>query len=231
MTRSSTYWETCQRMLNLCLLKHTSRCMHINSEMIVNLLWADDLKSFSEVFKSLNIQLNGLKCCSNKHIVLNDIKWMQVFDKRCKIWVIYMDIEKVRDYILGNVINLARLSNQDPLERTNTVQNDQAQKVIFGMSNKIQTINSLLIWSLTYSGEWQWCKMTSIRTLVYHNKASLQYPRYMLDVKATTHSMIVVGECGRFSPSTCCQRKALWYHNRLQSNNVDILWPDFNLAS
>ena len=47
----------------------------ISNEIIVHLLWADDLILFSDTTEGLQKQLNGLhKCSSNNHIIVNETK-------------------------------------------------------------------------------------------------------------------------------------------------------------
>ena len=53
----------------------TAHRICINEEIIVHLLWADDLILFSDTFHGLQIQLDGLKqFCSNNHMIVNEIK-------------------------------------------------------------------------------------------------------------------------------------------------------------
>ena len=53
----------------------TAHGICINNEIIAHLLWADDLILFSDTFKGLQVQLDGLKqFCSNNHMIVNEIK-------------------------------------------------------------------------------------------------------------------------------------------------------------
>ena len=47
----------------------------ISNKIIAHLLWADDLILFSDTFRGLQIQLDGLtQFCSNNHVIVNEIK-------------------------------------------------------------------------------------------------------------------------------------------------------------
>ena len=95
----------------------------MNNEIIAYLLWADDLILFSNTFKGLQIQLDGLKqFCSNNHMIVNEIKTKNMVfgnPKRSKIHFNSVDIDEVTDYkYLGNIISSTRLPYQDPLKKT-----------------------------------------------------------------------------------------------------------------
>ena len=196
-----------------------------------HLLWADDLILFSDTFKGLQIQLDGLKqFCSNNHMIVNEIKTkIMVFGnpKRSKIHFNSVDIDEVTDYkYLGNIISSTRLPNQDPLKKTYKFLSDQARKAIFSMSHKIKSIGELpieimfnlfdvLIKPILIYGSDVWGLRSELWGTI--DKVFLQYSRCMLHVKATTNNIIAVGECGRFPPRTYCQISALCYLNRLHN--------------
>ena len=123
----------------------TAHGICINNEIIAHLFWADDLILFSDTFKGLQVQLDGLKqFCSNNHMIVNEIKTkIMVFGnpKRSKIRFNSMEIDEVTDYkYLGNIITSTKLPNQDPLKKTYKFLSDQARKAVFSMSHKIKTI-------------------------------------------------------------------------------------------
>ena len=209
----------------------TAHGICMSNEIIAHLLWADDLILFSDTFKGLQIQLDGLKqFCSNNHMIVNEIKTkIMVFGnpKRSKIHFNSVDIDEVTDYkYLGNIISSTRLPNQDPLKKTYKFLSDQARKAIFSMSHKIKSIGELpieimfnlfdvLIKPILIYGSDVWGLRSELWGTI--DKVFLQYSRCMLHVKATTNNIITVGECGRFPPSTYCQISALCYLNRLHN--------------
>ena len=80
----------------------TAHGICIDEEIIVHLLWADDLILFSDTFHGLQIQLDGLKqFCSNNHMIVNEIKTkVMVFGnpKKSKVQFNSVEIEEVNDY-------------------------------------------------------------------------------------------------------------------------------------
>ena len=95
----------------------------INNEIIAHLLWADDLILFSDSFRGLQVQLDGLnQFCSNNHMIVNEIKTkIMVFGNPNKIKLNFssVEIDEVEDYkYLGNIISSIRKPCQDPLKKT-----------------------------------------------------------------------------------------------------------------
>ena len=84
---SGLLFRKCMSDLKTYLSTAHGICM--SNEIIAHLLWADDLILFSDTFKGLQIQLDGLKqFCSNNHMIVNEIKTkIMVFGnpKRSKI--------------------------------------------------------------------------------------------------------------------------------------------------
>ena len=209
----------------------TAHGICMNNEIIAHLLWADDLILFSDTFKGLQIQLDGLKqFCSNNHMIVNEIKTkIMVFGnpKRSKIHFNSVDIDEVTDYkYLGNIISSTRLPYQDPLKKTYKFLSDQARKAIFSMSHKIKSIGELpidimfnlfdaLIKPILIYDSDVWGLRSELWGTI--DKVFFQYSRCMLHVKATTNNIITVGECGRFPPSTYCPISALCYLNRVHN--------------
>ena len=206
----------------------TAHGICINNKIIAHLLWADDLILFSDTFRGLQVHLDGLKKCSNNHMIVNEIKTkIMVFGnpKRSKIRFNSMEIDEVTDYkYLGNIITSTKFPNQDPLKKTYKFWSDQAREAVFSMSHKIKTIGELptditfdlfdvLIKPILIYGSDVWGLRSELWGTI--DKVFLQYSRWMLHVKATTNNVITVGECGKFPPSTYCQISALCFLNRL----------------
>ena len=209
----------------------------ISNKIIAHLSWSDDLILFSDTFRDLQIQLDGLKqFCSNNHMIVNEIKTkVMVFGnpKKSKLHFNTVSIEEVTDYkYLGNIISSIRLPKQDPLKNTCQFLCDQATKATFNMTSKIKTIGNLsgdimfnlfevLIKPILVYGSDVWGLKSKLWDSI--DTVFLQYSRCILHVKATTSNIITTGECGRFPPSTYCHISALCYLNRLHHMDVNKL--------
>ena len=206
-------------------------------KIITHLLWADDLILFSDTFRGLQIQLDGLKqFCSNNCMIVNEIKTkVMVFGnpKKSKLDFNAVSIEEVTDYkYLGNIISSIWLPKQDPLKNTCQFLCEQARKAILYITSKIRTIGNLpgdimfnlcdvLIKPILVYGSDVWGLKSKLWGSIA--KVFLQYYRCILHVKATTNNIITTWECGRFLPSAYCHISALCYLNRLPHMDVNKL--------
>ena len=109
-----------------------------------------------------------------------------------------VDIAEVNDYkYLGNVISPTRFPGQDPFKNTYQFLCDQARKATFAMKCEVQTIGDILLDILlnlfdlmmkpilTYGSDVWGIRMENWG---WYDKLFLNYVRYILQVKATSHN-------------------------------------------
>ena len=201
----------------------------LSDEIVVHLLWADDLILFSDTQQGLQKLLNGLqKFCHNNHMVVNETKTkVMCFGKPLDpdLYFNGKPIKQVATYkYLGNIIRSVNRCNQDVFAENYQYLSDQARKAIFSLHRKTKAIRSLppvvtlymfdvLIRPiLTYGSDIWGFNKSAANTL---DKVFLNYNRCTLQVKATTCNAIVQGECGKFPPSVYCHGNVLSYYHRL----------------
>ena len=103
------------------------------NEIIAYLLLADDLILFSDTFRGLQKQLDGLyQFCFNNHMIVNEMKTkFMVFGKpidTSKLSFNSKFIGEVKQYkYLGNIISSIKQPQQDPFTRSYAFLCDQAQ--------------------------------------------------------------------------------------------------------
>ena len=201
----------------------------LSDEIIVHLLWADDLILFSDTQHGLQKLLNGLqKFCHNNHMVVNETKIkVMCFGKPLNPNVYFngKSIKLVETYkYLGNIIRSVHRCNQDIFADNYQYLSDQARKAIFSLKRKTKAIRSLpptimfymfdvLIRPILTYGSDIWGLNKSVTNIL--DKVFLNYNRRTLHVKATTCNAIVHGECGKFPPSVYCHGNVLSYYHRL----------------
>ena len=187
----------------------------LSDEIIVHLLWADDLILFSDTQQGLQKLLNGLqKFCHNNHMVVNETKTkVMCFGKPLNpnVYINGKSIKLVETYkYLGNIIRSVHKCNQDIFADNYQYLSDQARKAIFSLQRKTKAIRSLpptimfymfdvlICPKLTYGSDIWGLNKSVTNTL---DKVFLNYNRRTLHVKAMTCNAIVHGECGKFPPS------------------------------
>ena len=215
-------------MADLGNYSNTEYGVVLSDEIIVHLLWADDLILFSDTQQGLQKLLNGLqKICHNNHMVVNETKTkVMCFGKPFNPDVHFNGklIKQVDTYkYLENIIRSVHRCNQDIFAENYQYLSYKARKAIFSLYRKTKAIRSLpptamfymfdvLIRPiLTYGSDVWGFNKTVANTL---DKVFLNYNRFILQVKATTCNAIVYGECGKFPPSVYCHGNVLSYYHR-----------------
>ena len=201
----------------------------ISNEIIVHLLWADDLILFSDTTEGLQKQLNGLyKYCSNNHMIVNETKTkVMCFGRSTEIRVNYngVPVQQVGQYkYLGNILKSVSKQNQDVFASNYDYLCNQSLRAIYSFRKKIKRtgalppkimfyiFDALVHPILTYGSDvWGFNR----KGLTHLDKIFLHYARCVLQVKSTTCNTIVYGECGQFPPSVHCQINTLCLWNRL----------------
>ena len=209
----------------------------ISDEILVHLLWADDLILFSDTCEGMQNLLNGLeKFCSNNQMVVNETKTkMLCFGKQISSNVYFNKklIEKDDHYkYLGNVVRSVRRCNQDIFSRNFTHLCDQSRKALFNLHKKIKCLGSLPPKIMFYMFDALVCPILTYGSDVWGfnkscfdilDKVFLNHVRCTLHVKGTTCNDVVTGESGKFPPSVYCHINVLCYYHRLlimQDNRV-----------
>ena len=201
----------------------------LSDEIIVHLLWADDLILFSDTQQGLQKLLNGLqKFCHNNHMVVNETETkVMCFGKPLNPNVYFngKSIKLVETYkYLGNIIRSVHRCNQDIFADNYQYLSDQARKAIFSLKRKTKAFRSLpptimfymfdvLIRPILTYGSDIWGLNKAVTNIL--DKVFLNYNRRTLHVKATTCNAIVHGECGKFPPSVYCHGNVMSYYHRL----------------
>ena len=196
------------------LKEHTGVVLS-EDEILVYLLWADDLITFSTNVQDAQKQLDGIAKFSAKNkAIANTIKTkFTVFGniKNVKLFFNGKAIEEVPSYkYLGNLFSSTKTSRGDPFSENYQYLYDKAQKNIFSLFSKTKDISplspklriylfdSLIRPVLTYgSGVWGINK----KGRVIMDKLHLWYIRIVLGVKNNSNILATLGECGSLPPS------------------------------
>ena len=198
-------------------------------EVLVYLLWADDLICVSNNVKDAQKQLDGVAKFSAKNkAIANTIKTkFTVFGniKNVKLYLNGKAIEEVPSYkYLGNMFSSVGNSQGDPFSANYQYLYDKAQKNIFSLFSKTKDISplspklriylfdSLIRPVLTYgSGVWGTQKKGRDKM----DKLHLWYIRIVLGVKYNSNILATLGECGSLPPSINILTNVFSYFIRL----------------
>ena len=212
------------------LKEHTGVVLS-EEEILVYLLWADDLISVSTNVQDAQKQLNGVAKFSAKNkAIANTIKTkFSVFGniKNVKLYFNGKPIEEVPSYkYLGNLFASIKTSKGDPFSENYQYLYDKAQKNIFSLFSKTKDISplspklriylfdSLIRPVLTYgSGVWGISKKG--RDIM--DKLHLWYIRIVLGVKHNSNILATLGECGSLPPSINILINVFSYFIRLRN--------------
>ena len=199
----------------------------VSDDIVMHVLWGDDLILFSDAVHGLQRQLHGLeKFCSRNKIIVNETKTKAMsFGATGQIKVYYNEkmIMQVDEYkYLGTIIRSTKRRNQDLFFRNFSFVGDKARKAIFGLQEKLKCIKALpteirfdifdtmIRPIITYTSDVWGLNKSGLNDL---DKLFLLF--LLLCVKATTSNVVVFGECGKFPPSMYCQANVLCYLHRL----------------
>lgn len=199
-------------------------------EILLHLLWADDLILASTRTDDAQHQLNGLsKYCSKNQSIVNGMKTkFMVFGNLKNVTLYFNDkrLEQVTEYkYVGNIIREIRTQSSDIFLNNYTYLSNKSRKAIYALQGKVRSIGplspQLMIYLfdtmvrpiMTYgSGVWG-CREPG-RDLL--DKVHTLFLRIVLNVKATTSNIITYGECGSVPPSVNMQQECLLYFFRVQ---------------
>jgi len=210
------------------LEKHTGLC--VSDTIMAHLLWADDLVLISDSEQGIQKQLDGLlRYCSNNLMIVNEIKTkVLAFGTRDKIKVYFQGkpIEQVQSYkYLGNILTSVYSATGDIFSKNYDYLSGQARKAIFSIQKRTKALgplppriqihlyNSLIRPILLYGSDVWGVRADANKST---EKIFFQFMRCVLQVKATTSNLIVIGECGELPPSILCHINVLCFMKRLQ---------------
>ena len=212
------------------LKEHTGVVLS-DDEILVYLLWADDLINVSTNVQDAQKQLDGVAKFSSKNkAIANTIKTkFTVFGniKDVKLFFNGKPIEEVPSYkYLGNLFASTKTSKGDTFSENYQYLYDKAQKNIFALFSKtkemsplspklrIYLFDSLIRPVLTYgSGVWG----TSKKGREMMDKLHLWYMRIVLGVKHNSNILATLGECGSLPPSINILTNLFGYFIRLKN--------------
>ena len=204
----------------------------IADDIIVHLLWADDLVLISDSENGPQKQLNGLlSFCANNCMIINELKTKaMVFGAHSGPPNIHLNgqpIQTVSQYkYLGNILTATSTLKGDIFRNNHSYLCNKARKAAFGLKNWLKSLGSIPPRTSFYLFE------TLIRPILLYgsdvwgisrpnndaiDKVFYQYVRCVLKVKATTSNVMVIGESGQLPPSVFSQINVLSYMRRLQT--------------
>ena len=206
-------------------------------EVLVYLLWADDLINVSTNVHDAQKQLDGVaKFAAKNKAIANTIKTkFTVFGNIKDVRLFYNGkaIEEVPSYkYLGNLFSSVKTSRGDCFSENYQYLYDKAQKNIFSLFSKTKGISplspklriylfdSLIRPVLTYgSGVWG----SSKRGREMMDKLHLWYIRIVLGVKYNSNILATLGECGSLPPSINILTNLFGYFIRLKNMPTNTL--------
>lgn len=213
------------------LFEHCGICM-TEDEIIMHLLWADDLILIADGQAGMQKQLSGLELfCAKNHTAVNEIKTkFMVFGQQTQTCITFNNkpIEQVSDYkYLGNILQSIRAINGDIFKNHYDYVSDKARKAVFSILKKTRKMGALppkcmfhiygtLVQPILLYGSDIWGISQRGRQIV--DKIFMWYSRLILGVKASTSNNIVLGECGQLPPSVLCKINTLKYFIRVNNS-------------
>ena len=208
--------------------KHTGIC--ISDEILLHMLWADDLVMISCSPKHAQRQLDGLsKFCAPNQMVANELKTKYMVFGNLNTFSLKLhgkNLEKVSSYkYLGNIINSTRLLSSDIFKENADYLCNKARQSVFAMMNKIKNLDvpaptvlhlyQTMIQSVLVYGSDVWG--VTKRGPTEADKVFNWFLRLILRVKLNTSKTMMMGEVGMFPPSVQCHKNVLLYFQRLNN--------------
>ena len=231
------------------LKEHLDNLYGINlyDQLIVHLLWADDLVLMSDTPSGLQTQLDGLfTFCSRYQMIVNQLKtkimiYANVKQDQYSFEFNKERLEIVNEYkYLGVVLNSTKCIRGNKYKSMVDYITDKSTKATFMVYKKCKAIGrvspklSLQLYDsyvdpvLNYSSE-IWGKTKSVASI---ERVQLRYLKYMLGVKDSTCTPAVFGETGRFPVYVQQRIKLIKYWLRLISlQSSSLVRKAYNVLS
>ena len=189
--------------------EYTGIC--ISNEIILHMLWADDLYMVSCNTDHAQRQLNGLsKFCAPNQMVTNEIKTKYMAFGKIKDVKLKLNgklLEQVQSYkCLGNIISSTKTVTGDIFGENYEYLCEKARKSTFAMLNKTKSLHippqctsymyqSLIQPILLYGSDIWGMNTAAQRSL---DKVFYWFLKILLNVKRNTSNVMLVGEVGMF---------------------------------
>ena len=208
--------------------EYTGIC--ISDEILLHMLWADDLVMVSCTPKHAQRQLDGLsKFCAPNQMVANELKTKYMVFGKLNDFSLQLNgkhIEKVSSYkYLGNIISCTRLLSGDVFKENADYLCNKARQSVFAMIGKLKNLDvptrtilylyQTLVQPVLVYGSDVWGVSTGGLSKV--DKIFYWFLRLILRVKFNTSHIMMVGEVGMFPPSIQCHKNVLLYFQRLNN--------------
>jgi hypothetical protein len=216
---------------------NTSYGINIDDELLVHLLWADDLVIMSDSPEGLQHQLNALHVfCSHYQMIVNELKTkIMVFgNSKEELHFIFNNksLEIVKEYkylgvIFNSVCNIRGnlFKNMWPFIAKKGSRayfcNFQQVSSIGQLTPNVylQLFDSYVVPVLGYASE-IWCNTVEIPCV---ERVQLRFLKYLLHVKDSTCTTAVLGESGRYPIYVTHLFKLIKYWCRIVSLNKNSL--------
>ena len=210
----------------------------LQDEIIVHLLWADDLVLLADSPEGLQKQLNGLHMfCSKYQLIVNESKTKIMvygkYDNDVSFTFNDKDLQIVQEYkYLGVLLNPVKSLKGNIFKEMWPFIAEKATKASFSVTKKcasaghltpkiaLQLFDSFVTPILNYGSE-LWCKNNEIPCI---ERVQLKFIKYILGVKSSTCTVATLGETGRFPIVLSQHIKLLKYWVRiLQLDNSKLV--------
>ena len=210
----------------------------IGEELLVHLLWADDLVLMSDSAEGLQNQLNCLFefCCKSQMIVNETKTKVMIYGKNNSGHIFSFNrkiLEIVTQYkYLGIVFNTCNNTKGNIFKSMGSFISDKARKATFATVKKckslgfltpkvaLQLFDSNVSSILNYASE-IWNNCNPIDDI---ERVQLRFLKYMLGVKDSTCTAAVYGEVGRFPVHLTAMVNVIKYWIRiLNADNNSLL--------
>ena len=225
---------------------HAGETMHcipcyklcLTDDIIIHILWADDLVSTSDSHKGLQKLLKGLhEFCAKNFIIVNEVKTKVLVYGQNNAPSIYFNrqrIEAEQSYkYLGSIIPAISSAKGDIFRERYSYMCNEAKKAIFGMEQKLKHIGKLppppppppthpptnrfhmfetLICPILLYGSDVWGSLRQGDDMV--DKVFYYFIWCALGVKATASNLMVLGESGQMRLSVFSHINVICYLKR-----------------
>ena len=200
----------------------------LSDEIILHMLWADDLYMVSCNPAHAQRQLDGLsRFCATNQMLANETKTKyMVFGKETHFSLNLNGklLEKVRSHkCLGNIISEKKPITGDIFGGNYDYLCDKARQSTFAMLSKVKNLKipprctsymyqNLVQPILLYGSDIWGISLTAQKSV---DKVFHWFMKLMLHVTQNTSNVMLVGEVGMFPPSVLCHRNTLMYFIRI----------------
>ena len=201
-----------------------------SNEIILHMIWADDLYMVSSKPDHAQRQLDGLsKFCAPNQMIANEAKTkFMIFgkEKHVSLKLNGKPLQQVQSYkCLGNIVSGTKTAMGDVFRDNYGYLCDKARQSAFAMLHKVKNLSipprctfhmyqSLIQPILLYGSDVWGMNITAQKSL---DKVFHRFIKVILHVKQSTSNVMLVGEVGMFPPSMLCHRNTLLYFVRLNN--------------